>query len=133
MKIPTKARAEKRALKAMSDYIRERDRWTCYTCGRKGDKHNMDAGHLFSRRFSAIKFDEINVHCQCVYCNKDLSGNVHEYIKRFLIEYGAERYEQLDRMKNEYRKHTALEYIAIEQDFKAKLETIRRERTGGAA
>lgn len=127
MKIPTRKRAEERALKAMSDYIRERDRWTCYTCGKKGDKHNMDAGHLFSRRFSMIKFDETNVHCQCVSCNKYLSGNVHEYIKRFLIEYGAEHYEHLDHIKNDYKKFSAIEFIAIEQDYKAKLEQIKAQ------
>lgn len=133
MKIPTKARAEKRALKALSDFVRERDRWTCYTCGKKGDKTNMDAGHFFSRRYTAIKFDETNVHCQCVGCNKYKSGNMIEYMKRFMIDYGAEHFERLDRKKNEYHKTSALEYIAIEQDFKAKLEKIQLERRGGAA
>jgi hypothetical protein len=128
MKIPTKQRAEKRALKAFSDYIRERDNWTCYTCGKRGDRHNMDAGHMISRRFSAIKFDEINVHCQCVYCNKYLSGNLHEYIKKFLIEYGMEKYEQLDRIKNNYRKGTAIELVAIEQYFKDKLKTLMMKK-----
>ena len=64
-----KSVAKKRALKAFSDYIRERDNWTCFTCGRKGEGAEMHAGHLISRYWAATLFDEFNVNCQCRACN----------------------------------------------------------------
>jgi hypothetical protein len=127
LRTPTKSRAEQRALKAMSDYIRENENWTCFTCDKKGDKHNMDAGHLFSRRHAAIKFNELNVHCQCVACNKYLSGNMHEYIKRFKEKYGEDRYLYLDDIKGKITKRTVSEYLEIEKEYKEKLKLIRGE------
>lgn len=117
----TKKGAEKKALKAMSDYIRARDKYRCFTCGKIGDNKNIDAGHLFSRRYTAIKFDEINVHSQCVYCNQYLSGNLHEYIKRFIAKYGQKAYNDLDNKKNILVKRNINDFLQIEKYYKDQL------------
>ena len=74
-------RADERACKAMSDYIRERDGWKCITCPAVGNKNNMDAGHFLDRRYTDIKFDERNVNCQCVGCNKWKNGAWDKYLE----------------------------------------------------
>lgn len=128
MKIKTKKQlkdiAKKRALKALSNYIRNRDNWTCFTCGKKGDKYNMDAGHLFSRRFSALLFNESNVFCQCVHCNKYLSGNLHVYIERFKKQFGEKEYEKLNFLRQTLIKRTTTDFLLLEKYFKNKLNEL---------
>lgn len=100
MKI-TKKGADKKLLKAIADYVRQRDNYTCYTCGKiDKDPRKMNAGHLFSRKHTSIRYDLRNIHCQCVYCNKYLAGNLHEYIKRFINDNGQEAYNELYALKD---------------------------------
>lgn len=124
MKKPTKKRAMARALKAMSDYTRERDNFTCFTCSKKGDKYNMDAGHFFSRVYKAILFTETNVHCQCYGCNKFKGGNWAEYYDRFIEKYGKEEFERLATAKHVLKKWTVEELLDKEEYFKEKLAVL---------
>jgi hypothetical protein len=67
---------KKQAWKAFSDYIRERDNWTCFTCGRTGRGSAMHAGHFLVKKFHGelLKFDPANVHAQCYICNRHADG-----------------------------------------------------------
>jgi hypothetical protein len=124
----TKKGAEKKALKAMSDYVRERDRWQCISCNKvERDPRKMDCGHLFSRRFKSIKFNLLNVSAQCIYCNRYLSGNVHEYIKAFKEKHGEDEYEKLDALKNVLVKRDIDEFLALEKTFKQLLKELKEK------
>lgn len=88
--------ADRQLLKAIADYVRRRDNYTCYTCGkRETDPRKMNAGHLFSRRHKALRYDLRNIHAQCVYCNKYQGGNLHIYIHKFIQQYGQKAYNKL--------------------------------------
>jgi len=113
----TKKLAMKRALKAMSDYIRERDQYKCISCGNIGNKKNIDAGHFFSRRYKAILFNEKNVSAQCVYCNQHLHGNWDEYYKAFINKYGIDEFKKLEADKNKLVKYTIESLFDIEKYF----------------
>lgn len=122
-KVEKKA-AKARALKAFSLYIRTRDRWTCITCGKVGDKYTMDAGHLIGRYWAGTLFDELNVSCQCKSCNI-LHGNDYEiYRKKFISLWGIDEYERMYERSRWLVKRTADDYLHLEAFFKEKLAVL---------
>ena len=82
------------------DYIRERDKWTCFTCGKIGEGSQMHAGHFISRVKAKVMFDEKNVHAQCYSCNIWKKGNVAEYADRIINRYGKDEFDRLIRERN---------------------------------
>jgi hypothetical protein len=123
----TKKGAAKKAWKAFADYIKLRDSIAgfcrCCSCGRVKPIKEMDAGHFISRRHKSILFDESNVHAQCVYCNRHLSGNWEGYFEFMLAEYGQIEIDRLLQARNEIKKFTIADYLEIE----AKYKTLRGE------
>lgn len=95
--------------KLFSLYIRQRDKYTCFTCGRKGEGSGMHAGHFVPKSIGgiALYFHEDNVHAQCYNCNINLSGNQYEYAKRL----GIEKAEELLSLKNHITKWTESDYL----------------------
>jgi len=102
----------KEELKTHSDYVKElqivfnkyirlRDKGKpCISCD-KPLKGKFDAGHFYSvGSYPNLRFNEINVHGQCVYCNQYKGGNIHEYRKRLKVRIGIPMMQQLDRMVN---------------------------------
>ena len=80
-----------KAWDVFSLYIRTKANFTCYTCPAKGGITN--AGHFWH---GVLDFDEENIKCQCVRCNKWLSGNLAVYGAKLLNEIGEERFKALD-------------------------------------
>lgn len=97
MKKKTPGKLKKELWKHFSLYIRQRDNFTCFTCGRRGTGGGMHAGHFISKAAGglALYFHEENVHAQCYHCNINLGGNQYEYAKRL----GLEKAEELYRLK----------------------------------
>jgi len=60
-----------------SKWIRERDKYTCITCGNPGNH----AGHYIEKSISNPLgyFSEVGVNCQCVRCNLYQSGTKDKY------------------------------------------------------
>lgn len=72
-----------------SKWIRKRDNYTCFTCGKKDEPSKMDAGHYVPRsKGNALYFDERNVNTQCTSCNRFKHGNLAIYALKL-----EERYE----------------------------------------
>ncbi len=93
-----------------SKYIRERDKYTCFTCGRKGEGSGMHAGHFISKAIGGVElfFHEENVHAQCYNCNINLGGNQWIYGQRL----GKETVDKLYEIKNKViSKWTEDDYI----------------------
>ena len=127
VKKPTVKAEKLKANKAFSDYIRERDRWTCYTCGRVVDKYHADAGHLFSRYFAGTLYDEDNVHCQCKKCNMLHEVDSEPYKLKFIAEYGEDFYWELYRKSKGLTQRKVYDYIELRKEFEAKLKTLKAE------
>ena len=92
-----------KAWNTFSLWIRNRDKMTCYTCGRK--EGTMQAGHFWH---AVLDFDEENIHCQCSPCNHFRSGNLAVYGAKLLNEMGVKRFKALEQrhyqaMKGEKR------------------------------
>ena len=65
----TKVSTLKRKLwKVFADYIKLRDKYTCFTCGRKGEGSGIHAGHFINKSIGGISlyFHEENVRAQCL-------------------------------------------------------------------
>ena len=102
-KFKTKISILKRKLwKQFSLYIRRRDKFTCFICGRKGEGGSMHAGHFIPKSVGgiALYFNEDNVHACCYHCNINLGGNLYEYGLRL----GKEKCDELYRIKQQINK-----------------------------
>jgi len=72
-------------------------------------------------------FDERNCHLQCnTYCNKYLSGNLIEYRKNLVLEFGEEWMKQLEEDANRLRnyKYTKSELIEIKKKYDLKIKQL---------
>jgi len=119
MNKPKASVEKKKAWKAFSDYIRARDRWTCYTCGRVVDKYHADAGHLISRYWAGTLFDEMNVHCQCKSCNILHENDPEIYKRKWVAEHGQLAFDELYRRSKLTVKRTAQDYIDLRKAYEA--------------
>lgn len=86
-------------------WIRLRDKYdTCISCNRPLI-NKYDAGHFYSVGGNpSLRFNEDNVHGQCVHCNRDKHGNLLEYNERLPKRIGEEKYYQLKNEKNKVVK-----------------------------
>jgi len=84
-------------------YIRKRDKGQCFTCGKRGDIKEMQAGHFIHGKATPVYFNEYNVHCQCIHCNHYLSGNRDIYLRNIQKKYGIKKGDEL--LKAKYQTH----------------------------
>jgi hypothetical protein len=80
----------RKAWAVFSNWIRQRDRNVCFTCGKK--EGTMHAGHFWH---GYLDFDEMNINCQCPYCNTFLHGNLGVYARKLIEKYGVEKFDQM--------------------------------------
>ena len=52
---------------------------TCVTCGKESHWKDIQAGHFISRKHYSTRWDERNVHPQCVGCNVFKYGEQYKY------------------------------------------------------
>jgi len=90
---PKKQRLKDRLWKLKSEYVRRTARGICFTCDAKNDWKLCQAGHF---RHGVLDFDDDNIKCQCVRCNKWLSGNLAEYATRLLWTLGKKKFDALN-------------------------------------
>ena len=87
----------KLAQTACNTYIRARDQGKpCISCG-SHFAGKFDAGHFRAvGSHPELRFDEENIHGQCVACNQHQSGNLIEYRKGLLDRIGEDRLARLE-------------------------------------
>lgn len=115
----TITRLKTRAWIEFSTYIRNRDNWTCITCGKHQLGQQMHAGHFVSRRHSSTLFNEKNVHAQCASCNMYRNGEPHIYATIIIERYGIDIFNDLVKLGREQKKFTRQELIDIYLHYKA--------------
>jgi len=101
-----------------SHYIRRRDKFTCFTCGKKGDISSMQNGHYVSRMHMSLRYSLINCNCQCVGCNVFKHGNMDVYALNLQRVYGADVLKELQRVKNTLTKFTRMDYEDLITKYK---------------
>lgn len=117
----TNAQLKKQLWKVFSQYIRQRDKGICFTCGRMADGSGYHAGHFISKAVGGLSlyFHEENVFGQCYNCNINLEGNSYLFGKKL----GDKKVEELYNLKGQITKdYPFLEKIAEYQEKLNKLK-----------
>lgn len=111
--------------KVFNQYIRKRDeKEPCISCGKF--REHYDAGHYRSvGGHRELRFNEDNVHKQCVYCNRHKGGNQIEYRKGLIKKIGEERVLNLEK-KHEPVKLSIPEIKSSIKYYKDKLKLNQR-------
>ncbi|MEN8639608.1 recombination protein NinG [Pseudomonas sichuanensis] len=132
-KLKTRREHVAEAQTAFNAYIRERDAGLpCISCDSLPSDHDLitgsrwDAGHYRSvGACPELRFEPLNVHRQCVKCNRNLSGNAVEYRIRLVKRIGAEAVEFLEG-PHQPRKYTIEDLQAIKALYRQMLKDLRR-------
>lgn len=102
-------------------WVRLRDaKEPCISCGALPPKMEKlhagrDAGHYRSVGSAAhLRYDEANVHAQCVHCNQFLAGNVIAYRAGLIAKIGL---AEVERLEGDNRVHKWV---------RAELDTIKK-------
>ena len=105
--------------KVFNEFIRLRDKnEPCISCGRTLPA-KYDAGHFYSvGAYPNLRFNEDNVHGQCVECNQHRHGNLLEYAPRLTERIGFERASKLMVIRNEPLRLTLEEIKAKTEYYK---------------
>ena len=113
---------KKKAWELQSEYIRRLSTGKCFTCGDTRNWKEQQAGHYIHK--DCLDFDPINIHCQCVRCNKWLSGNSGVYAERLIAEYGEQSIAELRVRSQQIKKFTIFELEELIKTYKQKLEVL---------
>lgn len=84
-----------KAQKIFNAWIRDRDQdKCCITCGKPLIEH---ACHFYpAGQYTALRFNENNVHGGCLQCNFFKHGNLNFYRKNLILRIGQQKVELLD-------------------------------------
>ena len=101
-------------------FIRLRDHGNpCISCN-KVRRSKINSGHYRSvGAHPELRFEELNVHLQCEYCNTHLSANLINYRIHLINKIGIEKVEWLEG-PHEPKHYTVDDIIVIKTDY-AKL------------
>ena len=132
-KLKSRADHLREAQAVVNEFIRLRDaHLPCISCDSIPNDHDLftgsrwDAGHYRSvGSCPELRFEPLNIHRQCVRCNRNLSGNAVEYRIRLVLRIGAERLAWLEG-PHPARKYTVEEIKAIKADYRAKTRELKR-------
>ena len=118
----------KRAAVACHAFIRSRDaNCPCISCGATSSPQ-WDAGHFRpSGVNSALRFDERNIHKQCVRCNQYLSGNLIHYRAGLVVKIGEQAVIELEN-NHETKRWTREELQEVERIYKERLRSLTVSR-----
>ena len=132
-KLKSRADHLREAQAAVTEFIRLRDaHLPCISCDSTPTDNDLmtgsrwDAGHYRSvGACPELRFEPLNIHRQCVKCNRNLSGNTVGYRIRLVLRIGTEKVDWLEG-PHSARKYTVDEIKAIKADYRAKTREMKR-------
>ncbi|MBI6621183.1 recombination protein NinG [Pseudomonas corrugata] len=132
-KLKSRADHLREAQTAVNEYVRLRDaHLPCISCDSMPDDNDLmtgsrwDAGHYRSvGACPELRFEPLNIHRQCVKCNRNLSGNAVEYRIRLVLRIGADKVAWLEGV-HPARKYTVEEIKAIKAEYRAKTRELKK-------
>ena len=119
-------RAVQKADTAFSRYIRARDNWTCFTCGRVGYDRDgiMQCGHLITRAKYATRWNELNAVCQCSGCNMRHEYQPEIFTDAWIAKHGVDAYHDMVYKSNQLRKYTVDDIRDLTEHYKSLYDSI---------
>jgi len=97
---------------------------SCVTCGVTRHWKELQGGHFISRRFTAHKLLEENIHPQCAGCNGPLRGNPIPYTLFMEDMYGREFVEELEATKGITKKYSRPEILEIIEELRVQVNDL---------
>lgn len=125
----TTAQLKNAAIRFFNAFIRHRDAGQpCISCGQM---KTLQAGHFYpAGRHNNLRFNEDNVHGQCLQCNYYNSANLHPYRHNLIKKIGIERVEALDQMSLiKTTRDDRLALIEIIETYKEKGNKLKRKNS----
>lgn len=99
----------------------------CVTCGVWKHWKEMQGGHFISRRYTAHKLMEENIHPQCPGCNGPRGGNLIPYTQYMNDTYGREFVDELESTKGETKKYSRPEILEIIEELKQEVKELEAQ------
>lgn len=132
-KLKSRADHLREAQAAVNEYVRLRDAdLPCISCDSTPSDSDLitgsrwDAGHYRSVGSSPeLRFEPLNIHRQCVKCNRNLSGNAVEYRIRLVLRIGAAKLAWLEG-PHPVRKYTIEDIKAIKAEYRTKTRELKK-------
>ncbi|KPG69118.1 recombination protein NinG [Pseudomonas libanensis] len=132
-KLKSRADHLREAQAAVNEYVRLRDaHLPCISCDSTPNDNDLmtgsrwDAGHYRSvGACPELRFEPLNIHRQCVKCNRNLSGNAVEYRIRLVQRIGVEMVAWLEGL-HPARKYTVDEIKAIKATYRAMTRELKK-------
>ncbi len=128
MKVKKKslAKLKKDLWKIFSLYVRERDNWTCFTCGTVAYGAGMHGGHFLPKASNGLElyFHEDNVHAQCARCNLFLDGSQYEHGRRM----GKRRVNALLKLRGKVVKWDETDYLTKIEYYKKEYKKLLKDK-----
>ncbi|KAA8555141.1 recombination protein NinG [Pseudomonas marginalis] len=132
-KLKSRADHLREAQAAVNEYVRLRDaHLPCISCDSSPNDNDLmtgsrwDAGHYRSvGACPELRFEPLNIHRQCVKCNRNLSGNAVEYRIRLVQRIGEEKVSWLEGLHAPC-KYTVEEIKAIKTKYRAMSKELKR-------
>jgi len=100
---------------------------TCVTCGVVKHWKEMQGAHFISRRWTATKILEENIHPCCPCCNGPLRGNLQNYTLYMIDTYGREFVDELLLLKHDSRKYYRNEVEEIKKELRGQIAELEKE------
>jgi len=129
-------RERKEKLKTTSDYLNELqvvfNKWVrlrdkglnCISCNKPAKKEN--AGHYRSvGSCPELRFEPLNVHLQCEYCNTYQHGNLIPYRQNLIKKIGISSVEWLE-SNHEPKHYSKPQLIIMKEDYKEKIKNLTK-------
>ena len=114
--------------KLFSEYIRERDNWTCQNCQRVFPRGSglLQNSHYMGRRFYATRFHEDNCEALCGRCHLNIGQDPYKRDQRYIAKLGKKRFERIAFIaKNNTERKTFFENDVVYKSIKEKLQALR--------
>jgi hypothetical protein len=128
-KLKTNSDYTKEVQTVFNQWVRLRDKGLpCISCQKPSKKEN--AGHYRSVGSSPhLRFEPMNCHLQCEYCNTYLHGNLINYRVNLINKIGVEAVEKLEQ-NQESKKYSIPELIELKQVYKEKIRVLTLQNLG---
>lgn len=109
-----------------SEYVRKRDKYICFTCGKRLDKYTSDAGHFRHGKTKPTFFNERQIRCQCVKCNHFLNGNLGIYGVRLVALLGQREVGEIIQESYQFKLWKTAELKELDIYFTNKLKGLEK-------
>lgn len=101
----------------------------CISCNQPKGLDQMNAGHFHPVGGNeAVRYDEDNVHGQCIYCNNFKHGNEKLYERNLIKKIGQKAFDNLEIRRHNRSKLMPFEVEYLISDYKKKVEELKSKR-----